>query len=247
VDEVATDHAAVLGRKLAALRDPVLRLGWAEDLLRRLSLDRAVALLGASLGEPGRDPQQDDLFLNLTLVLVQPALEERRRAIGAQALLHGPAEIGWLFGHRPDEGPAPAPQPVPDHGRGRPITLGERKSLARGRDRQLLARVIRDPHPDVVSILLANPALIESDVRRLASRRPVDPEILRQILAQPRWAIRYEVRLAIAQNPHLPIELAVALGALLRRSDARTLAAAPDLRPALREVCRWVATPATTH
>ena len=140
MDEVATDHAAVLGRKLAALRDPVLRLGWAEDLLRRLSLDRAVALLGASLGEPGRDPQQDDLFLNLTLVLVQPALEERRRAIGAQALLHGPAEIGWLFGHRPDEGPAPAPQPVPDHGRGRPITLGERKSLARGRDRQLLAR-----------------------------------------------------------------------------------------------------------
>ena len=247
MDDVASDHASVLGRKLAGLRDPVLRLGWTEDLLRRLSVDRTVALLAASMGEPGRDPRQDDLFLTLTLVLVQPAQDPTRHAVGSLAATRGPTEVGWLFGRRIESNPPPAPRPVPDHGKGRPITLGERKSLARGRDRQLIARALRDPHPDVTAVLLANPALVESDVRRLAASRPIDSAVLRQILAQPRWAVRYPIRLAVVQNPHLPLEVALPLAALLRRSDARTLAAAPDLRAPLREVCQWVATPATAH
>lgn len=247
MDDLSTDRAAELGRMLAGLRDPVLRLGWAEDRIRRLSVNRLVALLAASMGERGRDPRQDDLFLAFTLVLIQPPHDERRRAVGSWALAHGPTELGWLFGRREEADPPPARQPVPDHGRGRPLTLGERKSLARGRDRQLLARALRDPHPDVAAILLANPALIEADVRRLASRRPIDPEVLRQILAQPRWAVRYAVRRGILQNPHLPLEVAMALAALLRRSDASSLAAAPGLRPALREVCQWAATPETAH
>ena len=247
VDEIAIDHAATIGRRLAGFRDPALRLAWAEDLVTRLTVDRTVALLGASLGDLGRAPRQDDLLLVLVLILVRPEHRERRHAVGAAAAAHGPPELAWLFGRRPAEGACRRELPVPDLGRGRPLTLGERKSLARGRDRELLMRALLDPHPDVAAILLANPALTEADVRRMASRRPIDPAVLAQILRQPRWAIRYEVRLALLQNPHLPLEAALPLAALLRRRDARALAAAPDLRGPLRDICRWVGTPATTH
>lgn len=81
----------------------------------------------------------------------------------------------------------------------------------------------------------------------MAARRPVDPGVLDRILAHPRWAIRYEVRLALVQNPHLPLDRALPLAALLRRQDARALAKAPDLRPPLRAVADWVASPTTRH
>jgi len=247
VEDSLTNHAAIVSRRLASLRDPAMRLAWAGDLLRKMVAERAVGLLAASLGTPGRHPDQDDLFLTLTLALVQEELDAVRRALGSHAARHGPTEIAWLFARRPDSVPPLGTLPVPDHGRDRPLTLGERKSLARGRDRKLLLRAIRDPHPDVAAILLANPTLTETDVRRMASRRPIDPAVLRQILAQPRWAVRYGVRLALVQNPHLPLDQALPLTALLRRRDARTLAAAPDLRAPLREVADWVATPATRH
>ncbi|MBO6938859.1 MAG: hypothetical protein JJ863_28080 [Deltaproteobacteria bacterium] len=247
MDDPATNHAAIVGRRLATLRDPAMRLAWASDLLQKMAAERAVSLLAASLGTPGRHPDQDDLFLTLTLALVQPELAETRTAIGGVAARQGPTEIAWLFARRPDSIPPLGKLPVPDHGRGRPLTLGERKSLARGRDRKLLLRALVDPHPDVAAILLANPSLTEQDVRRMASRRPIEPSVLEQILAQPRWAVRYEVRLALVQNPHLPLDRALPLAALLRRQDARTLAKAPDLRAPLREIAEWVATPATRH
>src|SRR6188474_407470 len=55
---------------------------------------------------------------------------------------------------------------------GRPLTLGERKSLARTRDREQLLLLTRDPHPAVVAILLDNPHVTESDVVRVATARP---------------------------------------------------------------------------
>ena len=186
-------------------------------------------------------------MLVLSLVLIQPEHEARRQAIGAEAAVSGPREVAWLFGRRPAEVPLNKPRPSAGARGGRPLTLGERKSLARGIDRQLLIRVFDDPHPDVAAIVLGNPRVTEVDVRRMASRRPIDPDVLLQILGHPRWAMRYAVRLACLQNPHLPLHAALPLAALLRPSDARTLASAPDLREALRIVCQWVAAPPTAH
>ncbi len=76
---------------------------------------------------------------------------------------------------------------------------------------------------------------------RLCALRPVNPEVLRTVLREPGWVVRYPVRRALIQNPHLPLDLAIPLAALLRRTDARTFADAPDLRPALREACAYVA------
>ena len=73
----------------------------------------------------------------------------------------------------------------PDFGRGRPLTLGERKSLARTHDRSLIQRVVRDPHPDVIRILLDNPSLTEPDVVRICASRPCDPQVLQTVYETP--------------------------------------------------------------
>jgi hypothetical protein len=125
---------------------------------------------------------------------------------------------------------------VPDFGKGRPLALGERKSLARRRDRQLLARVLRDPHPDVIRVLLANPALTQDDIVRLAARRPVVADVLREVAACVRWIARVEVRAAILKNPYTPLEIALPLVPLATRAELAELAASTDLAMPLRSL-----------
>lgn len=123
---------------------------------------------------------------------------------------------------------------VPDLAMARPVTLGERKSLARLRDRGRLERLMRDPHPDVASILLGNPALREIDVQRWAALRPVHEAVLRALYVHPRWFVRYGVRLALVQNPYLPSDLGCALVRTLLSQDAHAITVALELPEAVR-------------
>jgi hypothetical protein len=105
---------------------------------------------------------------------------------------------------------------------GRPnITLGERKSLARTHDRQILDRVLRDPDPSVLKILLGNPHVTEADVVRVAARRPTTPEAQRVVFRAARFRPRYDVRRALVLNPYTPSDLAAQLVSLLTEPDLR--------------------------
>jgi hypothetical protein len=121
-----------------------------------------------------------------------------------------------------------------DWGTGRPLTLGERKSLARRPDRRLLDRALRDGHPDVVAQLLVNPRLTEPDVVRMCAAPDVQAGTLRQVFASPRWAVCARVRRAIASNPNTPVEVALALVPLLARVELRELAADARIANAVR-------------
>jgi hypothetical protein len=127
---------------------------------------------------------------------------------------------------------------VPDYGTGRPLTLGERKALARRPNRGSFDALLRDPHPDVIHNLLANPKLTEDDVVRLAARRPPRPEILAQIARTSRWATRARVRMAIVLNPGSPAEIAVPLVALLVRHELRLVVQVTEANPAVRAAAR---------
>ena len=126
---------------------------------------------------------------------------------------------------------------VPDYGRGRVLTLGERKSLARRPDRRLIDRVLRDPHPDVIEMLLMNPRLTEPDVVRLCARRPNAPEILLRVFRSPRWAIRPKVRAALALNPSTPPAIAEAVVPLLAPEDLHALAQDDHAADVVRRRC----------
>lgn len=228
----------IIGR-LSALHEPPLKLGYLRDALHRLSAREVVELLGLALGERGRARSSDEVALLTLLLLAGPESSDiRREALARQASSVGLVEVAFFVAPRADEVPQPKRSQLPYEGR--PLTLGERKSLARGRDRELLTRVIRDPHADVISIILRNPALTELDVIRLAAR-PTSTPVLRTILGALPWCLHYQVRMALIQNSMMPLGLAVPLAASLRHPDAVALSRAGSLRAEIRRAAEMVA------
>lgn len=234
-----TDLVGRMTRQISHVRDPSVRIALVRDALGGMAPGDIASVIQTALNQPGAAPATDDLLLLVLLALLDQ--REERAAIAHAAMRSGLAEVVLFVAPRDESVPETRPSRVPDFGTSRPLTLGERKSVARNRDRELVARVLRDPDPSVIAILLKNPAVTETDMVRLCALRPVNPEVLRTVLREPRWVVRYAVRRALVQNPHLPLDLAIPLAALLRRTDARAFAEAPDLRPALREACAHVA------
>lgn len=126
---------------------------------------------------------------------------------------------------------------IPDYGKGRPLSLGERKSLARKPNRAMMDRLLRDPHPDVIRMVLANPKVVEEDVLAVAARRPCRPDVLAEIARQPRWAHRPRIRMALVLNPDTPLEIAAPVAGLLLRHELRLVASSPTVAPAVRALC----------
>jgi hypothetical protein len=97
--------------------------------------------------------------------------------------------------------------------------------------------VLRDPHPDVIEMLLMNPRLTEPDVVHLCARRPNAPEVLLRVFRSPRWAIRPKVRTALALNPSTPPAIAEAIVPLLAPADLHALAQDDHAAVAVRRRC----------
>ncbi len=117
----------------------------------------------------------------------------------------------------------------------RPLTLGERKALARTHRRDELLLMIRDPHPMVVAILLDNPHVIESDVVKMAATRPAVPESLAKIVAHPRWSVRHPVKRALVLNPSTPLADAIRIATTLRAQDLTEMVNDASLPELLRK------------
>jgi hypothetical protein len=229
--------------------DQALAVAFVRHELAALGPDAAAALLAeVSAFAEARDPGSARLLLLASIALAAEGADDLRESIADAARARGELETTRRLESAEAARPIDdAALQVPDFGAGRPLTLGERKSLARRRDRQLLARVLRDPHPDVIRVLLSNPALTEPDVVRLCARRPIVPEVIREVFRSPRWMVRYAVRLAIAKNPYTPLDVALSVVPHLAAQDAREIAASAELQGDLRIACERAAAPRTIH
>jgi hypothetical protein len=118
------------------------------------------------------------------------------------------------------------------HGDGRPLTLGERRALARRPSRHTLHRMMQDPNPMVVRIVLNNPKITEEDVVRMAARRPAVPSVLCEIAKT--WTLRPRVRLTVALNPGAPPAVAVPLLSLLAAHELRQIIRSTQLSAVVR-------------
>ena len=246
--EAAFKIAKGWARTIAGVRDPMLQIGWVRAQIARLGVARATDVLTVVLARAEqREKAFEILLLRISLALAETALARERGAIGRIAEARGQTALARFLGidltravaaDGPDAGVDDPARLTGSAGeKGRPLALGERKSLARRRDRNLLARVLRDPHPDVIRILLDNPALTEADVVRLCARRPVAPEVLAQVFRHPRWVLRYRVRRTLALNPHTPAELALQLLPHLTPADLKELSRASDVSDRVRAAC----------
>ena len=118
------------------------------------------------------------------------------------------------------------------------VTLGERKSMARRLDLDILERLAKDGDPSVIRILLANPRLTEPLVLRMIALRPHRAAVLKEFGQQAKWLNRAQVRRALVLNPYTPVRLAMMVSPLLGDVFLREATQARNLHPGLRRLVR---------
>jgi hypothetical protein len=228
-----------MARTLKGIRGPAERVAWVSQALDALGAAQACDVLSVVLSQAeARDELYGPLMLMVSVALHAETNGDLRRAIAGMAAIRKRRSLEHLLYDAP-EGPSEDARTsvVPDFGKGRPVSLGERKTLARTRDRQLIDRVLRDPDPDVIRILLKNPALTEENVVRLCSLRPVAGAVLDAVFIQPQWVVRYRVRLALALNPHTPETIGLQLVPHLTPADRKAVGQTAQISERVRAAC----------
>ncbi|MEZ4439101.1 MAG: hypothetical protein R3B72_08430 [Polyangiaceae bacterium] len=125
-----------------------------------------------------------------------------------------------------------APGAVMERDDGSPLTLGERRALARRPTRTNIDRLMRDPHPMVAKILLQNPRITQDDIVRMAAFRPANPQVVVEIAKA--WSHHARIRRTIILNPGTPPAVSVPLLPLLVRPELAEVKLARDLPAVVR-------------
>jgi hypothetical protein len=237
------DLAAYWLQTIPALRETAMRARVVARDLETSDPEVAAAALEhvCQLAEQA-DPQAREVLTAAAATLTSPehaVLTERLREEAARG---DRLALARLLRRRTTQSALETPPPGERHAvampAGRAYTLGERRALARGRDRLLLDRLLRDPHPMVIRIVLGNPRITEDDIVRLAARRPTFPDVQSEIARSPRFGTRPRVRLALVQNPFTPPSIGVPLVALLLRSELEQIVGATELAVVVRGAAR---------
>ncbi|MCX4243199.1 hypothetical protein [Paraliomyxa miuraensis] len=226
--------------RLASLPERGMRVAKLAEILSARSPAEAAWLLDAlaTAGRAGGPPFDVSLLAAVDLFgeerlpyETQRAIFEAAETLGLRAcmdLLLTPEEIA-------DE-QAAEPRPlVPGT---RPLTLGERKSLARSWDRNVLQRLLVDPHVDVVRLLLGNSHVTEDDILRIATARHASAAVLGMVLRSRRFGHTPRIRRALVRNPRLPLATALRLVGLLNRQELEEIDRDPHLPPRLAVAIR---------
>ena len=225
-------------RRFAAVPEPAMRCVLWRETFAELDSQALLILVrhvieGADRGKIGHRLALSALLEHIESLKglscdARRGLYEAARAHGCdwvmQLLLSGPA----LKEASPEE------LRVPPLSQEREVTLGERRFLARTHDRDVLQRLLTDPDDGVLDNLLSNPRLTETEVLRIASRRPAKAETLVRVAQHARWGRRPTIRVALVHNPYMPVALAVGLVLLLDSGQLRRVAADRSLSGIVR-------------
>jgi hypothetical protein len=239
-----TEAAALaLLRRVLSLGDAELRRTslFVEIATRRAEELAAVLDVVCARAEQADAPARE-FMIPLTDALRAPDLAARVSALREEAARSALTALCRTLRPPSTEHKSSRPQDpnddrIPEYGWGRPLTLGERKSLARRPNRALIDRLLLDPHPDVIQRLLANPQLTEDDVLTMAAKRPARPDVLTAIAQSLRWVHRQRVRRALVLNPSTPAEIAAPICALLVRQELKLVIETTTVSPAIRALC----------
>ncbi len=234
--------AESLVRAMLSLGDAALRVSYVVSVVRRWDVETLSATLDVVCQRAEQaEPAWREALVAIVDALNDPEIEPIVQRMREQAAGESLLALERLI--RSPPGPTHAATPGRPRGnvlgdaRGRPLTLGERKSLARRPDRDTMQRLLADPHPDVVRGVLRNARMTEDDVIRLAAKRPGRGELLAEIARSIRWGHRPRVRIALVMNPATPIEIAARIAGLLLRPELGLVAGSPAVSPGVRALC----------
>jgi len=227
-------------RTLLSLQELKLRRAWLLDHVQQMSVVDAAPLLDALCKSAERgDPAAREALIAWVVGLVQLGDCPWVAALRQSSVEDGLLSLNRLL--RPVISSPSASEsmpPVPDYGVGRELTVGERRSLARRPNRRAFERLLSDPHPLVVRILLHNPRLTEDDVVRLAVRRPLRSAVIDELAQCPDWLVRPRVRMTLLHNPGTPGTVTLPLLALCKRDELVEVLENTGVNPVLRTTAR---------
>lgn len=228
--------------KLSAIKDIKMRTHLLAERLKMYPPGVVVEIIRFLSEKASRRDDYREVLLSLVdLETIRGYLgNERMSDIYTRAKERGYDEVVRIFSHPralshlkpPEEGGAELRSFFDD------TTVGERRALAKGQDRNILERLLYDQNPLVIRDLLLNPRLTERDVIKLAARRPNFPEVLEEIFNSSRWIVRYGVKVALARNPYTPPKIAIRLISFLMGSDLAEMMEDDTLHPEVREAAR---------
>jgi len=107
--------------------------------------------------------------------------------------------------------------------------LPEKMRLAQTGDKEARSLLAREKNKQILSCLLQNPRISDQEVLNFAKERTLPEEILSLLSKRKDWIKRYPVRLALAQNPKVPLALSLRLIRSFRDYDLRKIAKSKDV------------------
>ena len=240
----APDDPAALAARLCKVVPALADLGMRTTLVLRTLEDAgaptaARALEGIASRAEQADPHPREVIAALLPTLSDPAHAPFVAALRDVAKDVPLLALSRLLRRKARHAEAPPSSPIEHRGialepGGRPLSLGERRALARKPSRVILDKLLSDPHPRVLANLLANPRLTEDDVVRIAAKRPQRPEIASELARSARWMARARVRLTFVLNPGTPPDLSVPVLSQLLRHELVEVAEATQVPALLR-------------
>lgn len=198
--------------KLSAYKEPVIRENVFSEKIKEIPgevlIDIIMYAIGMAYKKKEKYLELMSMFTNKTLL--KSSLGEK----GMYVLARLAAEKGYkefsifLMNHTTVPGHREIDEPLPEPRIGG-MPLGLRKSLSKSNNRDTIEKLIYDPDPSVISILLDNPRMTEADVLKIASKRPNSGRLLKIIYKHERWKNRYSIQCSLAMNPYTPADIAL--------------------------------------
>ncbi len=194
--------AKKLLRELSSIPEEKMRQSFLATKLSGLEAEEIARLL-AALYSSGRSIKET---ARLKTMLVNPEGlrkvlgEKKYRSTQRASVELGLKKVSRLFTDLPPHRTGLAGYDKEEEAGMEFITLGERRSLSKGRIKDTLDRLLSDPDPTVIGNILDNPRMTEREILKIASKRPGSPAILKLLATHKKWSRRYSVRRALVLN-----------------------------------------------
>ncbi len=118
------------------------------------------------------------------------------------------------------------------------MKVGEKIQLALRGSREIRSILIRDSSREVMSTVLKNPKLTESEVEIIAKQKTSSDEILRIIAKKKEWLKNYSILYALIANPKTPTAIALRCMPALKFKDLLPLEKNKNVSGSVRAVAK---------
>ncbi|MFY9752209.1 MAG: hypothetical protein WAJ92_06195, partial [Candidatus Acidiferrales bacterium] len=114
------------------------------------------------------------------------------------------------------------------------VPVGEKLTLARRGPARVAGAVLAEGHPQGVKLALSNSFLTESQVLKVLAKPGVPERVVVAVAQHSKWAIQYNVRVALLRNPHTPVASLLKFLPNLTLRDLKDVARLENLAPHLK-------------